>query len=385
MKIYELLNKHKNLFSKINKSGFMEKKLVDILGNSSLDNIIKIKKEYNQCSNCINLNIKKFKAIPQQINLEEVDNNFGRCECGKRHLDTVMAHISKIMQDYNIPIVGTNLRNTGTPLLEFGFSRPPNTNDNVYLQENSLIILSKNITKKCGLDIYENVSEVKGILKGNPNETVGIEEIPKSTLHNTDINIDSKSKPKLDNLDTLKKEYELLVGNDLRADIVDTPISPIIINKNQSKIHLEFSESLEAKINKLNNELADYCSKEISNLKVLDGTCGTGTLGIFLLKLGVKKVVFNDIWPPAIEATKNNLFINKIINKEEFEDLKTLNNHSVNKKIEIYNLAIEEFIENWIIKNYPKFDLGIIDLFPGINSEKIEDLYKKISKEIITI
>ncbi|MGL6298107.1 MAG: 50S ribosomal protein L11 methyltransferase [Methanobacteriaceae archaeon] len=361
----------------------MEKRLVDILGNSSLGSIIKIKEEYNPCPNCINLNIKKFKAIPQQINLEELDNNFGRCECGRRHLDTVMVHVAKIMLDYDIPIVGTNLRNTGTPLLEFGFSSTHNTEDNIYLKENSLIILSKNITKECGLDIYENVSEVKGILKGDANKTVGIKEIPEGALHDTDINISSKSK--LDNLDTLKNEYELLVGNDLRADIINTPTSPIIISKNQSKIHLEFSESLEIKINKLNNKLADYCSEELSNLKVLDGTCGTGALGIFLINLGVKKVVFNDIWPPAIETTKNNLFINKMISKEEFEDLKTLNNHSLDKKIEIYNLAIEEFIENWIIKNYAKFDLGIIDLFPGVNSEKIEDLYKKICKEIIII
>ncbi|MGL4669201.1 MAG: 50S ribosomal protein L11 methyltransferase [Methanobacteriaceae archaeon] len=405
----------------------MEKRLANNMENHSLNNIEEIKKKNNPCPNCINPNIKKFKPLTSQINLEEVNNRFGKCECGKRHLDSIMTHVAKIMLDHNIPIVGSNLRNSGTPLVEFGFS-DNNTNSNnndtrntntfnnnsnePYLKENSLIILSKNITKECALDIYKNVSEIKGILKGDVNKTVGIKEV----FDNSDFdfkdfyastNINSK-------LNSLENEYELLVGSDLRSDIVNTPADPIIISKYQHKMHLEFSKSLEIKINKLYNKLSQYSFEEISNLKVLDGTCGTGALGIFALKFGVKKLVFNDVWRPAIETTKNNLVINQIIAKEELksfellenkilednwnneyntdnkENAKNTGNNKVNwsnakNNIEIYNLTVEEFIGFWKAKTSKKFNLGIIDLFPGVNPDKVKKSYAEICENVIII
>ncbi|WP_243684195.1 hypothetical protein [Methanosarcina barkeri] len=41
--------------------------------------------------------IKKFSPLAEQINLDEIDNDFGSCKCGKRHLDIVMSHVLKIM------------------------------------------------------------------------------------------------------------------------------------------------------------------------------------------------------------------------------------------------------------------------------------------------
>ena len=61
--------------------------------------------------------------------------------------------------------------------------------------------------------------------------------------------------------------------------------------------------------------------RDLNRPTVLDCTCGPGTLGIACLKAGAQKVVFNDIWNPAIETTLINLEVNgfpvKISGSEE--------------------------------------------------------------------
>ena len=89
--------------------------------------------------------------------------------------------------------------------------------------------------------------------------------------------------------------------------------------------------------------------------------CGLGALGIYLLKYGFEKVIFNDINPEMIEALKNNLEINDI--EEGFE---------------IYNESFEDLeIEN--------VDLCVIDAFPGSDISQISKKAENIADNIVII
>jgi 23S rRNA G2069 N7-methylase RlmK/C1962 C5-methylase RlmI len=98
---------------------------------------------------------------------------------------------------------------------------------------------------------------------------------------------------------------------------------------------------------------------------VLDAMCGPGTLGIYALKKNAKKVVFNDIYDEALDSLKINLKVNSI-NGEDYE---IFNENLLNlpKKIEY------------------KFDIGIIDAFPNIDTSNYQNILKKICKEVVII
>ena len=136
--------------------------------------------------------------------------------------------------------------------------------------------------KECAEAIVKEVREVKGVLKGDVRKTVGIK--------------DSDSNPHV---------YELLAGCDLRCDIIQTPYGALGIYKYQHEIHIEFPQVKLPKI-----EILEKALKNCDTPTVLDCTCGPGTLGIACLKAGAQKVVFNDIWNPAIETTLINLEAN---------------------------------------------------------------------------
>ena len=97
------------------------------------------------------------------------------------------------MIDEGIKDKKANLRNACIPLVTPGYPI-----DSVpYLPEDSLVILSNEVNKKCAETIVKEVGEVKGVLKGDMRKTVGIK--------------DSSSDPHV---------YELLAGCDLRCDII---------------------------------------------------------------------------------------------------------------------------------------------------------------------
>ena len=149
-------------------------------------------------------------------------------------------------------------------------------------------------------------------------------------------------------------------GCDIRCDIQYTDFGPILIYKNQSKLHIEYPKEKSPKIQQLSSLLDKY-----ENPTILDAMCGPGTLGIYALMKNAKKVVFNDIYDEALESLKINLNVNEI-NENTYdilnEDLMNLPN------------ILEE-----------KFDIGIIDTFPNNDtSEYIENL-KKLCDEIIII
>jgi len=301
---------------------------------------------YKPCSYCREEEIKKFSPLAEQINLAEIDNRFGSCECGKRHLDIVMSHVLKVMIDEGIKDKKANLRNACVPLVTPGYP----INSIPYLPEDSLVILSNEMDKECAETIVKEVREVKGVLKGDLRKTVGIK--------------DSDSDPHL---------YELLAGCDLRCDIIQTPYGALGIYKYQHEIHIEFPKVESPKIEKLKKPLKDYDTPT-----VLDCTCGPGTLGISCLKAGAGKVVFNDIWNPAIETTLINLEVNGfpvtlLGSKGELI--------ASGDKFEVYSMDVRE-LANCLDE---KFDICIIDTFPGVDTTDFVEAADKLGKEIVVI
>jgi hypothetical protein len=306
-----------------------------------------LKSAYYPCESCTEWNFKKFIPLKMQLDpAQKIDRSWGRCVCGRRHLDVVMAHILKIMQEEGVKDEESTLRKACVPLIT-----PAYPLDNVpYLLKNSLVILSADITKKCAKKIFDEVPEVKGVLRGDLKNTVGIKE--------------SKSSPVL---------YELLAGCDMRCDVFQTPFGSLLIYKHQGEIHIEFPKALSPKISALTKAMGKYV-----NPKVLDCTSGPGTLGIAALKGGARRVVFNDLWYPAAWTTSLNLQING------FPIELSGHKHGLiasGKNWDVYCLDIIE-LDSSINE---KFDLCIIDLFPGLEPESFIEAVQGMCKEVMVI
>jgi hypothetical protein len=302
---------------------------------------------YSSCNKCLEFKLKKFKPLNSQLKLNSLDDSFGKCiNCGKRHLDIVMAHILKIMMDYGLKDKESNLRDVCVPLITPAYP----TKSVPYLPEDSLVILSGEMNVKCANEILKKVPEVKGILKGCINDTVGIK-----------------------NSTTNPHTYEVLAGCDVRCDIIYTPWDDVCIYKYQSQIHIEFPKPLSPKIMALKKILDRY-----DNPTVLDCTCGPGTLGITALKAGVGKVIFNDLWFPAVENTIINLELNgyplKMSNKRR-GIIATGNN------FEVYCLDIKEL--GAVFNN--QFNICLVDTFPKIDPGNFVESVEEICEEVLIL
>ena len=143
-------------------------------------------------------------------------------------------------------------------------------------------------------------------------------------------------------------------------DILNTPVADIVIYKQQSKLHIEFPRKNQGKINQVQEILNKY-----DNPRIIDGMCGPGTLGIYGLKSNASFVLFNDIYKKAVETTEFNLKINQIP-----EDKYSIYNEDLN---DLVNLIDE------------KYDIGIIDAFPGVNIDSFRENLLKICKEVIFV
>jgi len=301
---------------------------------------------YKPCNNCKIGKIKKFSPLAEQINLDEIDNYFGSCKCGKRHLDIVISHVLKIMIDEGVKDKKANLRNSCVPLVTPGYP----TDSVPYLPKDSLVILSNEMDKRCAERIIKEVGEVSGVLKGDIRKTVGIK--------------DSDSNPHV---------YELLAGCDLRCDIVQTPSGALGIYKYQREIHIEFPKTKSPKI-----EILEKVMEEYEKPTVLDCTCGPGTLGIACLKANAQKVVFNDIWSPAIEITLINLEANGFPVKPSGSEEGLI---ASGDKFEVYSMDIRE-LANYLDK---KFDICIIDTFPGVDTKEFVEAAGKLGKKVVLV
>ena len=275
-----------------------------------------------ECEKCSDITMKKFSPINELVNLNDVDSNYKKCECGKRPFDIVMTHILKIMiEEEIIPKNATLRRHSPIPLPSFYYS----TQMPQFIGEDSLILIHPNFTKNVANRLVNEVDEVKGVLKGNSNV----------------------------------RKFELLAGFDMRSDIMRTLIKEkIIINKAQHLYHIEVAPTTEEKLIKLHNYL------ENNNIKkgvAIDGMCGNGSIGIYLLKYGFEKVIFNDIYTKAIENLKFNLEINEI-----------------DKNYEIYNQKFEDL-------EVEKCDLCVIDSYLDTDIDEIIKKAERIADNVLII
>lgn len=301
---------------------------------------------YKPCDNCFKPKLKKFKPLKNQINLDKLDANYGKCGCGKRHLDIVMAHVLKILIDQNMRSSESTLRNCCTPLITPAY--PSSTVP--YLFENSVVILADNVNKESALKIVEEVPEIKGVIEGDIKEVVGLK--------------DTNSTPHV---------YNLLAGCDMRCDVVSTIKGPICIYRNQAKLHVELSKPVSPKIQILQKYLEKY-----ENPKVLDCTCGPGTLGIASLKFGAEKVVFNDIWEPSVKMTMLNLDVNGFKTEQLHSKIGLV---GTGENFEIYCSDVSD-LKDLITE---KFDLCIVDTFPGVDTENFVNAVSDFCVEVVVI
>ena len=125
----------------------------------------------HECGECRDIQIKKFSPICDYDDFESLDDDFKRCSCGKRPIDVVMAHILKIMVEEDIvPETATLRRNSPVPLSNFYYS----SLNPQFLNKNSLILLHPDFNDEVTSRLMGEVSEVVCVLKGSPQNTVGM-------------------------------------------------------------------------------------------------------------------------------------------------------------------------------------------------------------------
>lgn len=290
-------------------------------------------KSLNECENCQDIQIKKFSPLKDLINFEEYDGDYMRCECGKRPLDVVMSHVLKIMIESEI--VGekaTLRRNSPVPLSNFYFS----SLNPQFIQTKSLILLHQDFTPEVASKLIDEVPEVVCVLKGSPRDVAG------------QLNKDSPI-----------SHFEILEGDDTQINVMRTILGDkVVLVKNQSKHHIEVAMTTEEKLLRLHNFIKN---NDIKKATAIDAMCGLGALGIYLLKCGFEKVIFNDINPEMIDALENNLKINDI-----------------DEGFEIYNQSFENL-------DVEHAELCVIDAFPGVDIEEITKKAEEIADNVVII
>ena len=290
-------------------------------------------KSLNECEKCQDVQIKKFSPLKDLIDFEVLDGDYMKCECGKRPLDIVMSHILKIMIESEIVKPEATLRrNSPVPLSNFYYS---NLNPQ-FISEKTLILLHPDFNSDVASRLMDEVPEVACVLKGSPQSLVGQAD------RDSEIN-----------------HFEILEGDDTQINVMRTLLrEKIVLVKSQSRHHIEVATTTEQKLVQLHNYLKN---NDIKKGVALDALCGLGAIGIYLLKYGFEKVMFNDINPEMVEAVKNNLKINDL-----------------DGGFEIFNESFEELDVGHV-------DLCIIDAFPGMDISEITQKAEKIADNVLII
>ncbi|MDO5859969.1 SAM-dependent methyltransferase [Methanobrevibacter sp.] len=299
----------------------------------SKENLDEMIEDIWECENCQDIQIKKFSPIKDWSGFESVDDNFKRCSCGKRPIDVVMAHILKIMiEEETVPQNATLRRNSPVPLSNFYYS----SLNPQFIKKGSLILLHPDFTEEVASRLIGEVSEVACILKGSPQDTAG--------MLDKDSNIN---------------HFEILEGDDTQINVMRTLIGDrITLVKNQARHHIEVAMTTEQKLVQLHNYLNN---NDIKKGVAIDAMCGLGALGIYMLKCGFEKVIFNDINPEMIGALKVNLEINGITDN-----------------FEIFNESFEDL-------KIDESDFCVIDAFPSADTSKIKEKAEKIADNVLII
>ena len=286
-----------------------------------------------ECDRCADIQIKKFSPVTDYEDFNSLDDDFKRCSCGKRPIDVVIAHILKIMiEEGTVPEKATLRRNSPGPLSNYYYS----SLNPQFLAKKSLILLHPDFTEEVASRLIGEVSEVACVLKGSPQDTVGIFD-----------------------KDSILNHFEILEGDDTQINVMRTLLGDkLVLVKNQSKHHIEVAMTTEQKLVQLHNYLNN---NSIKTGTAVDAMCGLGAIGIYLLKYGFEKVIFNDINPEMIDALRVNLEINDI-----------------SEGYEIYNESFEDL-------KIGKVDLCVIDAFPGADVSKIKEKADEMAHNVIVI
>ncbi len=202
------------------------------------------------------------------------------CSCGKRYIDEVFAHMYVIMVEEGCLLPTNPLIDVGSPLIHPGCAvdRPP------YLPEKSLVLLSSRAGKKTAQRLLREVPELRGVVRNG-------DFLPGIPDH------DPGTPPRV---------YELVAGCDVRADIFPVRTGPLVMYKQQSRIHIEFPRFGYPKLRSVERHVGmppvpffvDACS-------------GVGTLGLAAACAGVHHVIMNDAWYAAAFWSAINLEVNK--------------------------------------------------------------------------
>jgi hypothetical protein len=290
------------------------------------------------------------------------------CSCGKRFIDEVFVHLFAIMVEEGDLARTEPLIAVGSPLINPGFvmNYPP------FLPGKSLVLLTSRATKKTSERLIEEVPELKGVIR-KENFIPGIAD---------------------PGLNSVPRIYELLAGCDVRADIFPLSTGPLVIYKQQSKVHVEFPRGDNPKIR------AVECHVGIPPVNhFVDACAGVGTLGLTAACLGVSHVVINDAWYASAFWSAVNLEINReylrISKVKVFEQEEEMLLHPVarepikiaetegNQVIEVFQGDFRKLYSVLDVRNPP---VTVFDLFEKKDSpflrQILDDWAKNVGGEI---
>jgi hypothetical protein len=246
--------------------------------------------------------------------------DFGHpCSCGKRFIDEIFVHMFAIMVEEGDLNRTDPLISVGSPLIHPGFvmDHPP------FLPGKSLVLLTSRATRKTAERLIEEVPELKGVIR-KENFIPGIAD---------------------PGLSSVPRVYELLAGCDVRADIFPLKTGPLVIYKQQSKVHVEFPRADYPKIHAVERHVG---TPPVNHF--VDACAGVGTLGLTAACLGVAHVVLNDAWYASAFWAAFNLEINReylrISKVRVFEQEEEMREHPVAREpIKIAETEGDQIIE----------------------------------------
>ncbi len=300
-----------------------------------------IEKRYQACQNC-----------PAEPNLDktrgcrELPGRIERCRsCGRATLDAVMLDALHVLHEFGLRDGRDTLRSVGSPLVAVGYPLAYSPR----LGPDSLIIQGENISRHAAQAMVERIGEVKGVIL-------------------------SGGVPGMHDTGTKPQQNLLLAGSDLRADVCQSLFGELVIYKSQSKIHIEFSRQSAPKM-----MIIERLMMQGKACRVVDGLCGPGTLGLMCALAGIREVVLNDAWLPAVRNVLLNLEANReLLGIEEIEYPET-SSQEVGREpvlvgrargacdIEVYHGDLARLFE----RARPA-DLCLIDHFPGMDTTELE-------------
>ncbi len=224
------------------------------------------------CPDCMGLVYDKSSPPP------DIDTAEPCPSCGKRFIDEVFADIYRVMAAVG-DLAGTEpLAAAGTPLVHPGFAM----RSAPYLPPRSLVLLSRSVGERAAARLVDVVPEVRGVVRtGAGRPGIG----------------DTGAEP---------QAYTLLAGCDVRADVFPTRAGSVVVYKQQSVLHIEFSRGQNEKILSLEREIDRHRPETF-----VDACSGAGTLGLAAARAGVPHVIANDAWYAAAFWTACNIGVNR--------------------------------------------------------------------------